>query len=173
MPITREVLYEQVWAEPMVEVAKRYGVSSSYLARICSVLRVPRPGRGYWARVTTGKSASKPRLLEARPGDEQIWAPDVPHWRRDAFAVEPELRPPTNVPTDSVKIAKSGKRHPILAGVDSIYRKGEHRRDGYLRPSRKNLPDINVSERSLDAALSVANALYKTLDARGQAPHCH
>ena len=35
MGITREKLYEEVWAEPMTKVAARYNVSSSFLARIC------------------------------------------------------------------------------------------------------------------------------------------
>src|SRR5260221_5267187 len=50
MSVPREKLYEEVWAEPMTKVAERYGVSSSYLAQICSRLNVPRPSRGYWAQ---------------------------------------------------------------------------------------------------------------------------
>lgn len=33
--ITREDLYELVWREPMLKVAERYGVSSSFMARVC------------------------------------------------------------------------------------------------------------------------------------------
>lgn len=47
MAVTRETLYEEVWAEPMTKVAARYGVSSSFLARVCERLNVPRPSRGY------------------------------------------------------------------------------------------------------------------------------
>ncbi|HPA80588.1 MAG TPA: hypothetical protein PLS95_07210 [Thermoanaerobaculales bacterium] len=35
MGVTREKLYEEVWAEPMTTVAARYGVSSNFLARVC------------------------------------------------------------------------------------------------------------------------------------------
>jgi hypothetical protein len=31
--LTREALYELVWSEPMLQVAARCGVSSSYMAR--------------------------------------------------------------------------------------------------------------------------------------------
>jgi len=34
--ISREKLYEEVWAEPMITVALRYEVSGSFLARICT-----------------------------------------------------------------------------------------------------------------------------------------
>ena len=33
MSVTREALYDEVWAEPMTTVAARYAVSSSFLAR--------------------------------------------------------------------------------------------------------------------------------------------
>ena len=45
----RERLYEQVWARPVRTVAKDYGVSGVALAKVCKRLRVPLPGRGYWA----------------------------------------------------------------------------------------------------------------------------
>lgn len=74
MAVTRETLYEEVWAEPMTKVAARYGVSSSFLARVCERLNVPRPSRGYWAQLEVGKASAKPALPEARPGDELEWS---------------------------------------------------------------------------------------------------
>ena len=47
-PLTREALYALVWSEPMLKVAARYDVSSSYMARVCTLLNVPRPHRS-WA----------------------------------------------------------------------------------------------------------------------------
>ena len=61
-PVTREALYELVWSEPMIKVAPRHGVSSSYLARICSLLNVPRPHPGYWNKLAVGKAPKKPDL---------------------------------------------------------------------------------------------------------------
>ena len=75
IPLTREGLYEFVWAQPMVKVAARHGVSSSYLARVCTAMNVPRPQRGYWAKLAFGKTAPVPPLLEARPGDHLAWSP--------------------------------------------------------------------------------------------------
>lgn len=72
--VTREDLYAQVWAEPMLKVAARFGVSSSYMARVCRAMNVPRPERGYWAKLAVGKQAPKPKLPGARPGDELLWS---------------------------------------------------------------------------------------------------
>ena len=55
-PLSREQLYALVWKEPMLAIAARFGVSSSYLARVCTMLNVPRPARGYWAKLAVGKA---------------------------------------------------------------------------------------------------------------------
>jgi hypothetical protein len=47
MTVMREKLFKEVWSEPMTTVAKRYGVSSNYLARVCERMGLPRPERGY------------------------------------------------------------------------------------------------------------------------------
>lgn len=152
----------------MVDVAKRHGVSSTYLARICRRLRVPTPGRGYWARVQAGKRVpDATRLPAARPGDEQLWSPDVPAWQRHRVRVEPELVAPELATTEPVELASSGPRHGLLIGAEEVFKRGEHRRDGYLRPRTRQLPDIVVTEGRLSAALRLANALYGTLESRG------
>ncbi len=47
MGVFREELYEEVWAEPMTTVAARYGVSSSFLARVCERLSIFRSIRAW------------------------------------------------------------------------------------------------------------------------------
>ena len=44
-PVSREALYEMVWSEPMLRVAVGFGGSSSYMARVCTLLNVPRTGK--------------------------------------------------------------------------------------------------------------------------------
>ena len=58
--VSREALHDEVWAEPMTVVAARYTVSSSFLARVCQSLGVPRPPRGYWAQLKVGKPVTRP-----------------------------------------------------------------------------------------------------------------
>jgi hypothetical protein len=62
----RKVLYEQVWSEPALTVAKGYGVSSVWLGKVCRLLNVPVPPRGYWARVRSGGKGKKPPLPKLR-----------------------------------------------------------------------------------------------------------
>lgn len=74
--VSREQLYELVWSMPMTKVAEKFSVSGSYMARVCLVLRVPRPERGYWAKLEVGKAPARPGLPEAQPGDQLMWSQD-------------------------------------------------------------------------------------------------
>ena len=60
--LTREELYAQVWAEPMTKLAQRYGLSDRGLAKICTRMGIPVPGRGYWARVQSGQVPLRAKL---------------------------------------------------------------------------------------------------------------
>lgn len=59
----RELLYKEVWAEPVATVAGRYALAGAGLRKICRKLGVPMPPLGYWARVEAGK---KPRVTPLR-----------------------------------------------------------------------------------------------------------
>ncbi|MHB9130397.1 MAG: hypothetical protein ACYDBB_04805 [Armatimonadota bacterium] len=60
----RTTLYQQVWAEPVTHVAKRYGVSDVMIRKVCRRLHVPLPPRGYWAKRYAGKPVEHPPLAE-------------------------------------------------------------------------------------------------------------
>ncbi len=66
----RDLLYDEVWKQPMWTLAKKYGVSDVGLAKACRKLGVPLPGLGYWAKKTAGKKVLKrpplPALAAAR-----------------------------------------------------------------------------------------------------------
>lgn len=47
----RSELYEAIWSEPTIKVAKRVGCSDTWLREICRRHGIPLPPRGYWGRV--------------------------------------------------------------------------------------------------------------------------
>ena len=65
---TRRELFDQVWAEPVMHVAKRIGISDVALAKVCRGMGIPLPGRGHWARKAAGNAPSKPTLGPAKSG---------------------------------------------------------------------------------------------------------
>lgn len=63
----REVIYKEIWSEPIQHVAKRYHISDVGLAKVCRKLNIPRPGRGYWAIKAAGKHVPRRPPLPASP----------------------------------------------------------------------------------------------------------
>jgi hypothetical protein len=164
MSITRGKLYEEVWAEPMTKVAARYNVSSSFLARVCKRLNVPRPERGYWAQLEVGKAPPKPDLPEARPGDELEWARDGEP-NRVARALP---KPPDEVEQNARQPRRMRPvRHDLLVGAREHFEAARESDNGYLRPAKRRLVDVFATRGTLDRALDLANTLFLALEDRG------
>ncbi|MFZ0744756.1 MAG: hypothetical protein WAM85_10115 [Terracidiphilus sp.] len=53
--LTREELYDLVWAKPVTQVAHQFEISDRAMAKICAKKQVPVPPRGYWAKKSAGK----------------------------------------------------------------------------------------------------------------------
>lgn len=161
--VSREALYDEVWSHPMLRVAERYGVSSSFMARVCTSMNVPRPPRGHWAKLEHGKPSPQVPLPDARPGDHLIWRRgDAPGPARYPLPKPPERQ----VARPRPRISRSG-RHPLVSGVRDLFTKGKVIDSGYLKPSQRRLVDVVVSEPMLDDALDMANALFLRLEAAG------
>lgn len=61
-PEEREKLYNEIWEEPVTIVAKRYGISDNALRKRCIKLNIPIPPRGYWEKIRSGQKIKKPSL---------------------------------------------------------------------------------------------------------------
>ncbi len=70
--MSREELFALVWERPTREIAIELGVSDVAVGKLCEKMQVPKPPRGYWARVEAGQTPRRPALkafreeLEAR-----------------------------------------------------------------------------------------------------------
>lgn len=159
---TREELYRLVWSKPMTKIGAEFGVSGSYLARVCTLLNVPRPERGYWAKLEVGKAPRKPPLPDARPGDPLEWSPDGAFMPR---AAPQPLSPPRK--RIRVPVAKDHV-HALVRGARGHFESGRPVEEGaYLRPYKRLLLDLNASATCLGRALDFANALFNALESAG------
>ena len=52
-------LYNEVSNQPIVKLARKYGISDVALGKACRKLRIPHPGRGDWAKRTAGKAVEQ------------------------------------------------------------------------------------------------------------------
>ena len=67
----RNLLYEESWSpQPMWKLAPKDNVSDVALAKKCRKLKIPLPGRGYWAKLAAGK------FFRGRPARPPFLTPD-------------------------------------------------------------------------------------------------
>lgn len=164
-PLTREALYGLVWSEPMLKVASRYSVSSSYLARVCASLNVPRPERGYWAKLSVGKAPPVPPLPDARPGDELVWSRNGQHVKM----ARPLPKPLPNIGRRRRRLSiAQPDEHPLIVGAKKHFEAGRFTYDAiYPKPYKRLLVDLIATNVVLDKALAFANRLFTSLEEYG------
>jgi hypothetical protein len=158
---SREELYAQVWFEPMTKVSERFGVSGSYLARICTLLGVPRPERGYWAKLAVGKAPAQPPLPEARPGEPQEWSPDE--------LLQAPPRPAVTAPRGRTRVRTAPTDvHSLVRGARMHFENGRPVKEGaFLKPYKRLLLDLTASKPALENAFELANRLFNAFEAIG------
>ncbi|MHC8314337.1 hypothetical protein [Pseudomonas sp. LB3P31] len=162
--VTRESLFEQAWSTPMTKIGERYGVSSSYLARVYTSLNIPRPPVGYWAQVAAGKAKVRPALPVALPGALIVWSRNgAPIKVSQTLPKAPQKlgRQPANTN------ATLPRRHPLLLGIEEHFGKAREGENGYLRPTKRAMADLIVSRTGLAHAVDFANQLYLALMKKG------
>jgi hypothetical protein len=162
LPVSREVLYAQVWAEPMLSLAKKYHVSSSYLARVCHKMNIPRPERGYWAKIRAGKLTHQTALPTKRPDDETTWS----RLGQAGSQVEEKLVPKPNMRRSASKL-RQPSMHLLIRNSKALFLKGRETDHNYLKPHKKLLVDIIVTKASLDDALKIANEFFLAIESLG------
>jgi len=149
----RETLYKQVWETPMLHLAKEYGISNVGLAKICRSHNIPRPGRGYWAKLAHGKTPQKSPLPKTQKN---------PRIRITAT-------PPTTIPRSDLSPPKTvvgtelqNPHHLVAAAKRSMV---SVKPDGYglVAPKNPRRIDIYVSREQLDRALRVMDTLIRAL----------
>ena len=174
--VTREELYEQVWSEPMQKLAKKYGISDVGLAKTCRRMRVPLPGRGYWAKKQFGKTVRRIPLPKLPPStgsgirDFIVRKPDVSA-DTDETATGPVAEQARFESDDANRIQVADALtdpHPLIARTVAALRRAKPNEQGYLVPTSPSL-DVYVSLDGADRAMCILDALLKGLDDRGYA----
>ena len=174
LTLSRQDLYELVWSKPMVELAQDLGLSDVALAKRCRKLRVPVPGRGYWARVAAGQEPRQPKLTARDPEPMDVHAL--------TFPAEREESPPEEVPApveaairvqiDAAPVAlvaglesalppvqRLAHRHKVMPAKDIAWRRQADRHGPVLA--------IQVSESQARRALQIADTVLRAAESLG------
>jgi hypothetical protein len=169
----REKLYEEVWTDPVVAVAKRYGISDVGLRKICKRLGVPLPPAGHWAKVYAGQKVTRPKLpnhkgettyssnryVDDSPEAEPAPEPEAVT-KQKAFEALPENRIVVRGTLDDA--------HRFVRATERGFRKPQMGGNGVIPwPRGKCVLDIAVSTEHRTRALLLMDALLTAMKARG------
>lgn len=179
MIISRKELYDLVWSEPMIVLSKRFGLSDNGLRKQCKSMNIPTPSSGYWAKLRFGKKTEIIPLPEEYNGKKQ--STDL----REANPSEKEeinLTPKVDRYKERELVICSGDtsafivpgvlyaKDPVIIDTKEKFR--QESENIYLKKSpykNKIGPtlDINVSEKTIDRALSIFATIIHALRFRG------
>lgn len=160
----RDVLYREVWADPVRTVAARYGVSDVALAKTCRRLQVPLPGRGYWSKQKAGIASPPPPLPKLREGVEPVIVIDDIWGRRAGVplvAPKPAKPTPRTVVPDTLR-----NPHPLVATTRDLL-KGPGPRDEFVSCREQACLTVAVSRGARGRALRLMDVLLKAMEAQG------
>ncbi|MFC1719915.1 hypothetical protein ACFL00_02090 [Pseudomonadota bacterium] len=155
----REELYELVWSEPITKIGKKFGISDVAIAKKCRQLDVPRPPRGYWARLAHGYKDSKPPLPKLKKGVATTCEINPTY-----HSNQPRLKPKKETPSVTVK-EKVTRYHPTVVEIRQILAEG--REDDYHRISTGPSIRVLVSKNTLPRVCRILDALLREFDKRG------
>jgi hypothetical protein len=175
MKISRQELYNMVWAEPMITVCKRFGLTDNGLRKQCKSMDIPTPPVGYWSKLKHGKKTEIIPLPKESTSNKQS---------TDLTEKEITLPPPMSRNAIRESEIESGDtsifvvpevlyaKAPIIIDTKEKFR--HESENDYLKKNPfkvKTGPTLNisVSEKLIDRALSIFETIIKALRFRGWA----
>jgi len=172
--LTREELYDKVWTEPVRALAKQFGISGVGLAKACKRLKVPVPGRGYWAKKAVGTRVTRiplpalppndavtPRETVFQPAQETLPPPPLtgPVAQQVAFEADP---------ANSIAVPEAlHSAHPLVRATREALDSSGKKEARSVGDRQAHHLDIDVTKASLRRALRIMDALVKAFEARG------
>lgn len=173
MKITREKLYEMVWAEPMILICKKYGLSDNGLRKHCKRLNIPTPPVGYWEKLRHGKNPEKPPLPKVKA--DSIQSTEL--CEREIVLTPPPDRKKireSEIANDDISIFKVPEvlfaKDPLIIDTIEKFRKESEnlylKRNPYKVKTGPSL-DVSVSDKSLHRALTIFETVIRGLRFRG------
>jgi len=163
--VSREDLYALVWSEPMSRLARRFGLSDVGLAKACTRMMIPLPGRGYWAKKEVGR-APRPTRLPTLPTNAGADKREIRVRRKEAPTAAEALREePTAI--EVIVLDVLSDPHPLVAKTVKAFRGGKSQHDGYLMPKTPDCLAVRATMGTIDRAMRMYDALIKAIEHRG------
>jgi len=171
----REELYTEVWEQPLVKAAQKYGISAVMLGKVCRKLQIPLPVRGYWTKKEFGKPVERIPLPRGKD------LPVVARFKRPETGIDSQGQQtsPEPEPTDeyyglivemesrTIPSDADIKRHKLATAAEKTLGRGKADNRGIMERSldQQQCLDIRVTKDSLNRALIIGDSIVKALEA--------
>ncbi len=147
--LSREDLYEKVWTMPGSKLSDEFGISDVAIAKRCRKLNVPRPPRGYWAKIEAGKRVKREPLP---PTHEEVFVQEASKPVGESLKLPAESVPLHPLAAEFLRTAKSAKL--------SYDRKRVHVRE-------RTIPEADISKEVALRAAMAFHVLLQIVEPRG------
>ncbi len=183
-PVTREMLYEAVWAEPMGPASKRFKLSERGLKKVCIRYDVPIPPFGYWAKKRVGKEPAPLMLPPNDDPDRQVVEFRNVKNRKAALKAERAADRASDeeikrlilaeaLPENQIVVPRSlSFPHPAVLAAQAVIDSWKPAGYGRFSPRGLDVPSslgISVAEPTIPRALRIMNAFIRAAEKRGSA----
>lgn len=160
MQISRRDLYNRVWSTPMSKLARELDISDVGLAKVCRRHNIPRPPRGYWAKLAAGKAPPKPALPSSKIDTVELDA------ARHRIAETPKVE----IDRASIKAAQA-VQGDALAGVAAAtferLTNAKPSADGFVTCGSSRVIACSLSPATVERACRVLDAIERAMPAAG------
>ncbi len=163
LPLEREALYKLVWREPAERIAAQYGISTTLLAKRCTEMRIPRPLAGYWKALAKGAAPAVPALPDLKKGKVDKAS------SKASLVVPPPTKVPSKVavPAPRKRSRTAGSGYALIDDLKTYLPVSSVTKDGYYKPTKKKLLDLNVSETGFNSAIDFLSRFFAALGKQG------
>lgn len=162
--VDRNTLYEQIWTVPAMQLALRYGISDVGLAKVCRRHRIPRPPRGYWAKIRSGQRVRRPSLPKVDESLQEVYinGANMPFNNSDETSLSSKSsRERILVP------AKLISPHSLVEAAYQQLTSATPGQDKMVKTNPVTAADIRVQPEMVDRALRVFDTFAKTWEQEG------
>ncbi|HHR5552477.1 hypothetical protein [Klebsiella aerogenes] len=163
LPDDREELYHLVWREPAEKISSLYSISKEQLTKRCAELRIPRPLAGYWKALAKGTAPAVPALPDLKSGK----VVKSPRKTSQAIPLPTKISSKVVAPASRKRARTAGSCYALIDDLKTYLPVSSVTKDGYYKPTKKKLLDLNVSETGFNSAIDFLSRFFAALGKQG------
>lgn len=171
--LSRKKLYDLVWSEPLLTLAKKYNISDVGLRKICIRMGVPLPKSGYWSKMKAGKTVEAHPLPIFHEGVQQVTLKlRIEGQEIDEAELSPQMVLQKAIEHDpflnlSVPDTLFNPDPLVFRAKKSLTKRQEYYTAGGLLNTGLGEIDIRVAPENVERALCIIDTFIKAMRLRG------